>query len=120
MSRNKEIFCEDCPAGFKNFFSNLDKADLQYLNEEKTSKSFWKGQLIFEEGHKALHIYCVRDGKIKVFRNGQDGRNLPRSACLPAALCTNEKRPEAMAWHRYPAFSPGTHCLLVPGRVRPH
>lgn len=74
MTRSKEILCENCPSGFQKYFTSLDKADLQYLNEEKITNSFKKGQLIYEEGQKSLGVYCVRDGKIKVFKNGQDGR----------------------------------------------
>jgi len=83
MTRSKEIFCEHCPAGFHKYFTHLDKADLLYLNEEKITTFYRKGQFIYEEGQKSLGVYCVRDGKIKLFKNGQDGREHITRVVLP-------------------------------------
>jgi CRP/FNR family transcriptional regulator, polysaccharide utilization system transcription regulator len=83
MTRSKEIFCQHCPSGFQKYFSNLDNADLQYLNEEKITNSFKKGHTIFEEGQKSVGVYCVREGKIKVFKIGQDGREHITRVVLP-------------------------------------
>jgi CRP/FNR family transcriptional regulator, polysaccharide utilization system transcription regulator len=83
MTRPKEILCEHCPAGYNKYFTDLDKADLQYLNEEKSTNFYKKGQSVFEEGQKSIGIYCVREGKIKVFKNGQDGREHITRVVLP-------------------------------------
>jgi len=74
MKKLKETLCENCAEAFSSFFNKLDKADLQYLNEEKLPQHFRKGQLIFEEGHKPQGLYCLREGKIKAFKIGPDGR----------------------------------------------
>ena len=83
MTRSKEIFCEHCPSGFQKYFSNLDKADLLFLNGEKITISYKKGQLIYKEGQNPLGVFCVRNGKIKVFKNGQDGREHITRVVLP-------------------------------------
>jgi CRP-like cAMP-binding protein len=83
MTRSKEIFCEHCPSGFQKYFSNLDKADLLFLNEEKITSSYKKGQLIYKEGQNPIGVFCVRNGKIKVFKNGQDGREHITRVVLP-------------------------------------
>jgi CRP/FNR family transcriptional regulator, polysaccharide utilization system transcription regulator len=83
MTKIKEILCENCSSGFQKYFSNLDNADLHYLNREKITKAFKKGEYIFEEGQKPLYVYCVREGKIKVFKNGQDGREHITRVALP-------------------------------------
>jgi CRP/FNR family transcriptional regulator, polysaccharide utilization system transcription regulator len=62
---------------------NLDKADLLYLNEAKITNSYKKGQKIYEEGQKPLGVYCVREGKIKIFKNGLDGRERITRVVLP-------------------------------------
>ena len=74
MTRGKEFFCENCPSGFQNHFNLLDKDDLQHLNEEKTTGFYKKGNIIYQEGQKTSGLYCVRDGKIKVYKNDLDGR----------------------------------------------
>jgi CRP/FNR family transcriptional regulator, polysaccharide utilization system transcription regulator len=74
MKRAKDILCEDCPIGLLSSFHTLDNADLQYLNEQKNSLDYKKGQILYEEGHKATGVFCIREGKVKVFRNSQDGK----------------------------------------------
>jgi CRP/FNR family transcriptional regulator, polysaccharide utilization system transcription regulator len=86
MKRLKDVFCDLCPSGFHQYFTCLDKADLQYLNEQKTSTSYKKGQFVFEEGHNSTGVYCLREGKIKVFKNGQDGREHITRVVLPGEL----------------------------------
>lgn len=74
MIRSKEILCEKCPSGLQKHFTDLEKDDLKYVNQEKVPGSYKKGQTIYEEGYKSPGIYCIREGKIKVFKNGPDGR----------------------------------------------
>jgi CRP-like cAMP-binding protein len=83
MTRSKEIVCEHCLSGSNQYFTHLDKADLLYLNEEKIQIYYKKGQKIFEEGNKSTGVYCVRDGKIKNFKNSQDGREHITRVVLP-------------------------------------
>jgi CRP/FNR family transcriptional regulator, polysaccharide utilization system transcription regulator len=83
MKRAKDILCEECNSGFLRFFHTLDKADLQYLNEQKNTLVFRKGQLIYEEGHKSLGVFCIREGKIKVFKNTQEGKEHITRVVLP-------------------------------------
>jgi CRP-like cAMP-binding protein len=83
MKRTKEILCENCHSGSRIYFSNLDKADLQYLNEEKVPTFLKKGQLLYEEGHSSQGVFCLREGKIKVYKNGQDGREHITRVVLP-------------------------------------
>jgi len=86
MKKIKETLCENCPQGFQSFFNKLDKADLQYINEEKVSVHFKKGQVIFDEGQKPQGIYCLREGKVKVFKISFDGREQITRILFPGEL----------------------------------
>jgi len=83
MKKARDILCEECKSGFISFFHTLDKADLQYLNEQKNTLIFKKGQLIYEEGHKSQGVFCIREGKIKVFKNSQEGKEHITRVVLP-------------------------------------
>ncbi|MCX6243854.1 MAG: Crp/Fnr family transcriptional regulator [Bacteroidetes bacterium] len=83
MKKARDILCEECQSGFLKFFHSLDNADLQYLNEQKNTLIFKKGQLIYEEGHKSLGVFCIREGKIKVFKNTQEGKEHITRVVLP-------------------------------------
>lgn len=74
MKKNTDILCEDCHAGKDMYFQCLDKADMLYLNEQKSIRIFRKNDFVFEQGHNPQGIYCLKDGKIKLFKNGKDGR----------------------------------------------
>ena len=74
MTRSKEIICEKCPSGLQKLFAILAKDDLQYINGEKVPGFYRKGQVIYEEGQNSPGVYCVREGRIKVYKNGLDGR----------------------------------------------
>jgi CRP/FNR family transcriptional regulator, polysaccharide utilization system transcription regulator len=83
VRRPKDIPCESCPVGFEKYFQKLDRADLCYLNEQKSTIIYKKGEFIYKEGHKPFGVYCLREGKIKVFRNGLDGREHITRIVLP-------------------------------------
>jgi CRP-like cAMP-binding protein len=87
MKKIRESFpCENCPEGFQSFFNKLDKADLSYLNDEKVPQSDKKGQIIFNEGQKPQGIYCLREGKIKVYKISVDGREQITRILFPGEL----------------------------------
>lgn len=83
MKKIRNILCEECKSGFLSYFHALDNADLQYLNEQKNTFFYKKGQLIYEEGHNSLGVFCIREGKIKVFKNTQEGKEHITRVVLP-------------------------------------
>ncbi|MDP1620734.1 MAG: Crp/Fnr family transcriptional regulator [Bacteroidales bacterium] len=86
MKRLSEIRCENCPEGFHSFFDQLDNADLQYINEQKIPKHYKKGEVIFTEGHKPLGIYCLREGKVKVYKISFEGKEQITRVIFPGEL----------------------------------
>jgi len=86
MKKSKDILCEHCTSGFNKYISCLDNTDLHFLNEQKIPTIYKKGQFIFEEGHTSIGVYCLREGKIKVYKNGQDGREHITRILFPGDL----------------------------------
>jgi CRP/FNR family transcriptional regulator, polysaccharide utilization system transcription regulator len=86
MKKSKDILCEQCLSSFSSNFKDLVKSDLEYLNEQKKTNLYKKGQLIYKEGQNAIGIYCLKEGKIKVFRNGQDGKEHITRVLIPGEL----------------------------------
>jgi CRP-like cAMP-binding protein len=83
MKKIRNILCEECKSGFLSYFHTLDNADLQYLNEQKNTLFYRKGQLLYEEGHNSLGVFCIREGKVKVFKNTQEGKEHITRVVLP-------------------------------------
>lgn len=76
MKRPKDPSCEHCQAAFGQFFSHLDPEDVEFLNDHKQVLAVKKHELIFREGQRAQGVFCIREGTIKVFREGHDGKEL--------------------------------------------
>ncbi|WP_051718761.1 Crp/Fnr family transcriptional regulator [Hymenobacter sp. IS2118] len=51
-----------------------NEADLEAISLVKTCHQYTSGQVIFSEGSRALGLYCVHEGKIKVTKTGGDGK----------------------------------------------
>jgi CRP-like cAMP-binding protein len=57
--------------GIINGLSDEEKCD---LDENKDDFSHKKGDVIFKEGNKAHHLYCLHSGKVKLTKLGKDGK----------------------------------------------
>ncbi|MEX1190152.1 MAG: Crp/Fnr family transcriptional regulator [Bacteroidia bacterium] len=72
--RPEKTDCADCEARGKSVFCDLHKDHLDYLNEEKGCTLYKKGQIVFNAGAYPHGLYCVKEGKIKIFRIGDEGK----------------------------------------------
>jgi CRP/FNR family transcriptional regulator len=66
--------CESCNSRLSNVFCNLSDDQLKGLDVEKACNFYKKGQLIFFEGNKPQGLFCISQGKVKVFQTGIDGK----------------------------------------------
>lgn len=74
---NKEIIedsCSFCKAKGKSCFKALKQEDVSILDSEKVTNVYKKKHILFHEGARPLGVYCVRKGKIKVYKRGVDGK----------------------------------------------
>jgi len=55
-------------------FADLDRHELERIQEMAVRKEFRKGQLIFREGEISRGFFLVVAGAVKIFRTGPDGR----------------------------------------------
>ncbi|MDL5051469.1 Crp/Fnr family transcriptional regulator [Oscillatoria amoena NRMC-F 0135] len=67
--------CVNCQSLALSVFCTLTCAELQELNEHKNSKMVKKGYTIFKEGEKAYGLYCVHEGRAKVYRTDIEGND---------------------------------------------
>lgn len=70
----RDIKCNNCRAREINCFFNLPDDDLCELSRAKVTTIYKKGQTIFYEGMEPTGIYCLNKGRIKISKNGLDGR----------------------------------------------
>ena len=66
--------CDSCPTRPESPFGVLSPVDLEMMNQCKTSNKYKKNQIIFYEGNKPFGIHCIKSGRLKLYRVGNDGR----------------------------------------------
>lgn len=66
--------CRECPNCKISVFSDLTDNEMDTLNYEKTIVQLHKGQVLFLQDTKPHGLYCVKKGKIKVYRRGSEGK----------------------------------------------
>lgn len=66
--------CESCTNRFNNVFCTLSDSQVNELALDKSCNIYKKGQLIFYEGNRPTGLYCVNQGKVKIFQTGEEGK----------------------------------------------
>jgi len=66
--------CESCASRLNNVFCTLTDNQVNELALDKSCNIYKKGQLIFYEGNRPTGLYCVNQGKVKIFQTGEDGK----------------------------------------------
>ena len=66
--------CESCASRLNNVFCTLNDNQVNELALDKSCNIYKKGQLIFYEGNRPTGIYCVNQGKVKIFQTGEEGK----------------------------------------------
>ena len=66
--------CSTCWVFKKSYFSILENGDLENLKFEKSSSFYKTGQQIFHEDSRAVGVYCLHSGKVKLYKAGADGK----------------------------------------------
>lgn len=68
--------CRKCPAFNCSVFNSIDaEVVFSELCESLQSISYKKGQILYYENTLAKSVFCIQEGKVKTYKNGE-GRNL--------------------------------------------
>lgn len=66
--------CRDCQMRHRGRFSDLNPDCLDTISTHKTCNLYKKGQLLLHEGSRPMGVYCIKEGKVKVYKLGQQGK----------------------------------------------
>jgi len=73
--QNKQLSeCDKCDHRGSSFFCNMTFDDLKTLSVNKSSSIYKKGQVIFNEGNRPHGLYCIYEGKVKLSKLGNNGK----------------------------------------------
>ncbi|MEI7661243.1 MAG: Crp/Fnr family transcriptional regulator [Bacteroidota bacterium] len=65
--------CKECGKTYETIFSHLGEDDFNLFSESKVVRQYKNREIVFNEGGKAQGVYCIREGKVKIYKNGVDG-----------------------------------------------
>jgi CRP/FNR family transcriptional regulator, polysaccharide utilization system transcription regulator len=66
--------CESCRARIDSVFCNLSENELTNLSIQKHCNYYSKGDTVFSEGNFPSGLFCINNGKVKLYQSGFDGK----------------------------------------------
>ena len=66
--------CRDCMTRNHGKLRGINEDSLDTIEGSKTCNLYKKGQRLIQEGTRPLGVYCIKSGKVKVFKLGQQGK----------------------------------------------
>jgi CRP-like cAMP-binding protein len=67
-------FCTHCASRVKSVFKNVENGTLDEVSSARACMTYAKGEIVFREGDEPQGLYCIHDGKLKVYKTGDEGR----------------------------------------------
>lgn len=71
---HKHVSCETCGARKSSLFGSFCDHDLESLSANKSCAYYKKNQAIFIEGSFPRGVFCMNEGKVKIFTRGDEGK----------------------------------------------
>jgi CRP/FNR family transcriptional regulator len=66
--------CATCNAKDRTVFSDLGNSDLNVVSTSKGSRVYGRGEVIFYAGDQPSGLFCISQGRVKIYKVGRDGR----------------------------------------------
>lgn len=66
--------CRICPSRHKGLFQSLEPDLLKTVDRVKTDSRYRKGQIVFNEGNPVFGLYCIKEGRAKIYKTTADGK----------------------------------------------
>ncbi|MEN9400569.1 MAG: hypothetical protein RL632_1672 [Bacteroidota bacterium] len=71
---HKHVSCATCSARKNSLFGTYGESEVVDLNHEKMCNYYKKNQPLFIEGSFPRGVFCLNQGKVKVFTRGDEGK----------------------------------------------
>ena len=71
---HKHITCENCLSRKDSLFCSMTGEDLKQVDSTKSCSYFKKDQPLFIEGSLPRGVFCINEGKVKIYSRGEEGK----------------------------------------------
>ncbi len=66
--------CAHCQSRKSSLFHFCHVKEIEEIDNVKSCALYKRGQVIFHEGANPVGLYCINNGKVKVYRNAPEGK----------------------------------------------
>jgi CRP-like cAMP-binding protein len=73
-SNHKHVTCENCASRKNSLFGCMEGDNLNDLDHHKACSFYKKNQGLFIEGSFPRGVFCLNEGKVKIFTRGDEGK----------------------------------------------
>lgn len=71
---HKHVTCGNCLSRKDSLFCSMVGDDLATIDQNKSCSYFKKDQPLFIEGSMPRGVFCLNDGKVKIYSRGEEGK----------------------------------------------
>ena len=71
---HKHVTCASCLSRKDSLFCSISENEIATLEKNKSCSYFKKDQALFVEGSIPRGVFCINEGKVKVFARGEEGK----------------------------------------------
>lgn len=68
-------YCSHCEARLTSVLKTVDAPRLEDIASAKSCTGYPKGQVVFREGETPEGLFCIHQGKVKLYKRGDGGRD---------------------------------------------
>ncbi len=73
-AKTSEPDCQNCICRPDILFKEMTEEDRAIVSMNKTCRRYKKGQTIFHEGQHPSGLYCINQGKVKLYKTSYEGK----------------------------------------------
>ena len=71
---HKHVTCENCLSRKDSLFCSMSGNELEKVDSTKSCSYFKKHQPLFIEGSLPRGVFCINEGKVKIYSRGEEGK----------------------------------------------
>lgn len=70
----RNISCSTCQRRKDNLLGGITGDEMAHLDDHKSCNYYKKNQSLFVEGSYPRGVFCINEGKVKIFKRGDEGK----------------------------------------------
>jgi CRP/FNR family transcriptional regulator len=113
--RCSDFDCSACPARPDSVFAELTTSELSPISDAKKCRIYKKGEIIFYADEHPSGLYCIREGKIKVYKTGAEGREHITHLARPGDVLGYRALISGDVYAEYAVPLETSHVCHIPG-----